>query len=128
MPFAFGHAFKDGDVAAGEVANTASVADWQCTPLTYWPSGCLKHAIIAGRAAATSGVDFDIQLVAGADSGGTDLVEADLTSALGATTVVVSADSDDTDLGSLIGTAPNDYRVVEFMKLQRFNGKVWEFV
>ena len=30
--------------------------------------------------------------------------------------------------GSLINTAPNDYRVVEFMKLQRFNGKVWEFV
>jgi len=30
--------------------------------------------------------------------------------------------------GSLIGTAPNDYRVVEHMKLQRFNGKVWELV
>ena len=30
--------------------------------------------------------------------------------------------------GSLIGTSPTDYRVVEFMKLQRFNGKVWEFV
>ncbi len=30
--------------------------------------------------------------------------------------------------GSLINTAPNDYRVVEFMKMQRFNGKVWEFV
>lgn len=30
--------------------------------------------------------------------------------------------------GSLITTGPNDYRVVEYMKLQRFNGKVWEFV
>jgi branched-chain amino acid transport system substrate-binding protein len=30
--------------------------------------------------------------------------------------------------GSLINTSPSDYRVVEFMKLQRFNGKVWEFV
>lgn len=30
--------------------------------------------------------------------------------------------------GSLISTSPTDYRVVEFMKLQRFNGKVWEFV
>jgi len=29
--------------------------------------------------------------------------------------------------GSLISTSPTDYRVVEFMKLQRFNGKVWEF-
>ena len=30
--------------------------------------------------------------------------------------------------GSLINTSPNDYRVVKFMKLQRFNGKIWEFV
>ena len=30
--------------------------------------------------------------------------------------------------GSLISTSPSDYRVVEFMKLQRFNGKVWELI
>jgi len=30
--------------------------------------------------------------------------------------------------GSLINTSPTDYRVIEYMKLQRFNGKVWEFV
>lgn len=30
--------------------------------------------------------------------------------------------------GSLISTAPDDYRVIEYMRLQRFNGKVWEFV
>ena len=30
--------------------------------------------------------------------------------------------------GSLISTSPTDYRVVEFMKLQRFNGKVWELI
>ena len=30
--------------------------------------------------------------------------------------------------GSLISTSPTDYRVVEYMKMQRFNGKVWEFV
>ena len=30
--------------------------------------------------------------------------------------------------GSLISTSPADYRVIEFMKLQRFNGKIWEFV
>ena len=30
--------------------------------------------------------------------------------------------------GSLINTSPNDYRVVKYMKLQRFNGKIWEFV
>ena len=30
--------------------------------------------------------------------------------------------------GSLINTSPTDYRVIEFMKLQRFNGKIREFV
>jgi branched-chain amino acid transport system substrate-binding protein len=30
--------------------------------------------------------------------------------------------------GSLINTSPTDYRVVEFMKLQRFSGKVWELI
>ena len=30
--------------------------------------------------------------------------------------------------GSMINTSPTDYRVVEYMKLQRFNGKVWELV
>ena len=30
--------------------------------------------------------------------------------------------------GSLISTSTSDYRVVETMKLQRFNGKIWEFV
>jgi branched-chain amino acid transport system substrate-binding protein len=30
--------------------------------------------------------------------------------------------------GSLISTSPTDYRVVEFMKLQRFNGRVWEMI
>lgn len=30
--------------------------------------------------------------------------------------------------GSLINTSPSDYRVVEYLKLQRFNGTVWEFV
>jgi branched-chain amino acid transport system substrate-binding protein len=30
--------------------------------------------------------------------------------------------------GSLINTSPSDYRVIRTMKLQRFNGKVWELV
>ncbi|MBU6271103.1 MAG: ABC transporter substrate-binding protein [Betaproteobacteria bacterium] len=30
--------------------------------------------------------------------------------------------------GSLINTSPTDYRVIEYMKMQRFNGKVWEFI
>ena len=30
--------------------------------------------------------------------------------------------------GSLINTSPSDYRVIRTMKLQRFNGKVWDLV
>jgi branched-chain amino acid transport system substrate-binding protein len=30
--------------------------------------------------------------------------------------------------GSLINTSPTDYRVIQYMKLQRFNGRSWDFV
>ena len=30
--------------------------------------------------------------------------------------------------GSLINTSPTDYRVIQTMKLQRFNGRGWDFV
>ena len=29
--------------------------------------------------------------------------------------------------GSAINTSPTDYRVIQYMKLQRFNGKSWDF-
>lgn len=103
--FAFGHAFRRGDVPAGMVANAASATDWQCSPMTYWDDGSLKHAIIAGRAAVTAGVDLSLAMAAGSAVAGSALTEADLTTALGATSVVVGVDADNTALGSLIGTA-----------------------
>ena len=30
--------------------------------------------------------------------------------------------------GSTINTSATDYRVIKYMKLQRFNGKTWDFV
>lgn len=30
--------------------------------------------------------------------------------------------------GSLINTSPTDYRVIEYIRIQRFNGKAWEYV
>ena len=30
--------------------------------------------------------------------------------------------------GSLINTSPTDYKVIETIRLQRFNGKSWDFV
>lgn len=105
QPFAFGHAFVDGDIASGQAANAPALTDWQFTPLTYWPSGYVKHAIIAGRATVIAGNDLPITLSVGAAAGGTALTEADLTSALGGTSVQISVDSDITTLGSLIGTS-----------------------
>jgi hypothetical protein len=101
QPFAFAHPFRQGDVPAGSVARGDS-ADWQCSPLTYWPDGSLKHAIIAGRVAVTAGTDVAIKLSAGPDPGGVALIEADLAAALPATTIAV--DSDVTSLNALVGT------------------------
>lgn len=101
QPFAFGHPFRQGDVPAGSVALGDS-EDWQCTPLTYWPDGSLKHAIIAGRAAVTAGADTTINLTAGVNPGGALLTEASLASALPTTTIAI--DGDVTTLNSLIGT------------------------
>jgi len=30
--------------------------------------------------------------------------------------------------GSLINTSPTDYKVIEYVKISRFSGKVWEFI
>lgn len=105
QPFAFAHAFRDGDVPAGQLVVGGGVLDWQCTPLTYWPSGCLKHAIIAGRASVAASTDLPITLGLGSGSSGSALTEADLTTALGATAVEIEVDADTTTLDDLIGTA-----------------------
>lgn len=101
VPFAFGHPFRQGDVPAGSTV-LGDCADWQCSPLTSWPDGSLKHAIVAGRVIATAGSEASIVLTAGTPSGGTALTEADLAAVLPATTVGV--DGDVTSLNALIGT------------------------
>jgi hypothetical protein len=101
-PFAFGHAFKQGDVPSGQIASGNS-ASWQCSPLTYWPDGSLKHAIVAGRANVTNGGTTAISLSVAANPGGTALTEANLAAAL--PTVTIAAGAHTTTLGSLVGTA-----------------------
>lgn len=91
LPFAFGHAFKDGDVGASQVAIASGATDWQCTPLTYWPSGCVRHAIVAGRATCIAGADKVLPLTAGTAPTGTTLSETDLSVSMPATTVEAGA-------------------------------------
>lgn len=102
MPFAFGHAFRQGDVPAGSVA-IGNVADWQCTPLTFWPDGSVKHAIIAGRASFTAGSETSIALSAGPSPAGSVLTESDLAAALPEVTITVGAHT--TRLNSLVNTS-----------------------
>lgn len=103
LPFAFGHAFKAGDVPAGQYVNS-DLADWQAVPTTYWPDGSLRHAIIAGRATCSANVLKSIALsVSATNRSGTALTEADLAAALPTTTLVAGGDS--FTLNSLIGTA-----------------------
>jgi hypothetical protein len=91
LPFAFGHVFAEGDVPGGQVAIGSGGTDWQCSPMTYWPDGSLRHAIIAGRATCTAGTDKVLTLTAGASPGGTALTEAGLASALPTTTIAAGA-------------------------------------
>ena len=76
-PFTIGHAFVSGQVPAGTgvAVNTATA---QVTPITYWPDGSLKHAIIAGTASLTANVAASINIASGTASSGTALTTTDL--------------------------------------------------
>lgn len=91
LPLAFGHAFRQGDVPAGQVALGAAsgLSSWQCSPTTYWPDGSVRHAIVAGRCTLTANVAKSIALTAGADPGGAALTTADLAAASPNVTVTV---------------------------------------
>lgn len=91
LPFAAAHVFKQGDVPSGSFVDS-DLTDWQCTPVTRWPDGSLKHAIIAGRATCSVQVLRAAQLsVAGTDRAGTALTTADLAAALPTVTVTGGA-------------------------------------
>ena len=103
LPFAFGHAFKQGDVPAGSYVDS-DLADWQVFKTTEWPDGSLRHAIIAGRATCSANVLKSIALsVSTTNRGGTALTETDLAAAM--PTVTLAAGGDSFTLNSLIGTA-----------------------
>lgn len=77
LPFAFGHAFKQGDVqnAATLGADTAV----QVTPKNYWPDGSLKYAIISGRKTLTANVASSVSLSNGGTvASGSNLSTTDL--------------------------------------------------
>ena len=103
QPFAFGHVFRKGDVPAGKTVATA-LADWQCSPATYWPDGSLRRAIIAGRATFTAGVPLPIPMTVASPVPATALTEADLGALDVTVTLTNAAGSQTIALKDVIGT------------------------
>lgn len=88
LPFAFGHPFRQGDVPAAGNVIASQATDFQCTPLTYWPDGSVRHAIIAGRTTCTANVAKSMTLALGTAPAGTTLDIATLKATIPASTTV----------------------------------------
>jgi hypothetical protein len=61
-PWAFGHAFKQGDVPTGSFVVGDSTG-FQATVKSRWPDDSVKHAIIAGRAALVANTPATITVL-----------------------------------------------------------------
>jgi hypothetical protein len=88
LPFAFGHAFRQGEVTASQLVLAGGATAFQCSPITFWPDGSLRHAILAGRVTCTANVAATLTLGAGVPPGGTALTTADLQAAMPASTSI----------------------------------------
>lgn len=86
LPWTFGHAFKQGDWASGSI--TSNSGEFQANPVSYWPDGSVKHAVIAGRTTLTANVALQMTLAAGAQTAGATLTTTDLQSAIPASTTI----------------------------------------
>jgi hypothetical protein len=64
LPFTYGHVFKEGEVPSGSYVTSDLTNNFQAIPITSWPDGSLRQAIIAGRATCTAGVEKVIALSA----------------------------------------------------------------
>lgn len=87
-PFSLGHAFKQGQVPAGQSVVATGAASFQVTPKNAWPDGSLKFAILSGTANLTAATPLAIALDVGAAAGGTALT----TTQLKATGITASVD------------------------------------
>src|SRR5690606_31802616 len=95
--------FRQGDVPKGSYLDS-DLVDWQATPVTTWPDGSLKHAIIAGRVTCQPNELQQIGLTASpTNRGGANLSESDLVSTLSAVTLECGTET--IALNALIGTA-----------------------
>jgi hypothetical protein len=62
VPFAFGQAFRKGDVPTGATVTADGLSDFQITVKNRWRDGSVKFAVIAGRTALTANTPRAITL------------------------------------------------------------------
>lgn len=86
LPWTFGHVFKQGEWASGQI--TANSGEFQAVPTTYWPDGSVRHAIISGRTTLTANVALALTLAAGPQTSGAVLSLTDLKNAIPSSTTV----------------------------------------
>lgn len=104
-PFAFGAAFKQGDIpSSGGIVVTGGTG--QATIKNTWPDGSAKFAVIAGSASLAASVPLAITLTAGTASTGTALTLTDLASALSAGVTVGAGAFGSAVFGSTEWAAP----------------------
>lgn len=79
VPFAFGQAFRKGDVPSGATVTADGVSDFQVTVKNRWRDGSVKFALLAGRVALTPNAARAITLRSAASGAtGVALTTADL--------------------------------------------------
>lgn len=99
-PFSVGHAFKAGDIPAGQSVVCAGAASFHADHKNVWPDGSLKFAVLSGTAALTAGAPLSMALTAGAANVGAPLTLA----ALKATGIVAAVDAGALGSASWAGT------------------------
>lgn len=72
-PWTCGHAFKQGDLPAGQ-----TLLGLQTNIRNYWPDGSAKIALVSGSSAVVSGAPLTVTIQTGSAASGTALTEADL--------------------------------------------------
>lgn len=103
LPFCFGHAFRQGDVPANLIA-IGNSNDWQCTPLTYWPDGSLRHGVIAGHINCAANTVSTITFSIGVPQVGSAPTESMLATVLTNSPVSVNVGGQTISLNNLVGT------------------------
>lgn len=87
-PFMIGHAFKRGDVPAGQYL-AVDLANFSIVPLRTWNDGSLKHCAIIGRAVLSANVARQVNITRSSttSAAGTLLTAASITAAAPAASV-----------------------------------------